>query len=77
MHFYRNKMCDIIKDDTLCRQHHIDIEEFSHLQVFLPVQLLKILLQSLHGTTAKHQGFSEMMREIQQKYYFPSIATYV
>ena len=36
-----------------------------------------MLLQSLHGTAGKHPGISKMMREIRQKYYFPSIATYV
>ena len=53
------------------------IGEVSHLQVLLPGQLLKVLLQSLHGTTGKHPGISKMMQEIRQKYYFPSIATYV
>ena len=43
----------------------------------MPGQLLKVLLQSLHGTAGKHPGISKMMQEIRQKYYFPSIATYV
>ena len=43
----------------------------------MPGQLLKLLLQSLHGTAGKHPGISKMMQEIPQKYYFPSIATYV
>ena len=43
----------------------------------MPGQLLKVLLQSLHGTAGKHQGISKMMQEIRQKYYFPSIATSV
>ena len=36
-----------------------------------------MLLQSLHGTAGKHPGISKIMQEIRQKYYFPSIATYV
>ena len=36
-----------------------------------------MLLQSLHGAAGKHPGISKMMQEIRQKYYFPSIATYV
>ena len=36
-----------------------------------------MLLQSLHGTAAKHPGISKMMQEIRQKYYLPSNATYV
>ena len=67
----------IIKDDILYRQYYNDIGEVSHLQVLLPGQLLKVLLQSLHGTAGKHPGISKMMQEIRQKYYFPSIATYV
>ena len=67
----------IIKDDILCRQYNNDPGEVSHLQVLLPGQLLKVLLPSLHGTAGKHPGISKMMQEIRQKYYFPSIATYV
>ena len=77
MHYSRNKKRIIIKDDILYRQYYNDIDEISHLQVLLPGQLLKVLLQSLHGTASKHPGISEMMQEISQKYYFPSIATYV
>ena len=77
MHYSRNKKRIIIKDDILYRQYYNDLGEVSHLQVLLPGQLLKVLLQSLHGTTGKHPGISKMMQEIRQKYYFPSIATYV
>ena len=77
MHYSRNKKRIIIKDDILYRQDYNDIGEVSHLQVLLPGQLLKVLLQSLHGTAGKHPGISKMMQEIRQKYYFPSIATYV
>ena len=77
MHYSRNRKRIIIKDDILYRQYYNDIGEVSHLQVLLPGQLLKVLLQSLHGTAGKHPGFSKMMQEIRQKYYFPSIATYV
>ena len=77
MHNSRNKKRIIIKDDILYRQYYNDIGEVIHLQVLLPGQLLKVLLQSLHGTAGKHPGFSKMMQEIRQKYYFPSIATLV
>ena len=77
MNYSRNKKRIIIKDDILYRQYYNDIGEVSHLQVLLPGQLLKVLLQSLHGTAGKHPGISKMMQEIRQKYYFPSIATYV
>ena len=77
MHFSRNKKRIIIKDEILCRQYYNDIGEVSHLQVLSPEQLLKVLLQSLHGTAGKQSGISKTMQEIRQKYYFPSIATYV
>ena len=77
MHYSRNKKRIIIKDDILCRQYYNDLGEVSHLQVLLPGQLLKVLLQSIHGTAGKQLGISMMMQEIGQKYYFPSIATYV
>ena len=77
MHYSRNKKRIFIKDDILYRQYYNNIGEVSHLQVLLPGQLLKFLLQSLHGTAAKHPGISKMMQEIPQKYYFPSIAPYV
>ena len=75
--YSRNKKRFIIKDDILYGQYYNDIGEVSHLQVLLPGQLLKVLLQSLHGTAGKHPGISKMMQEISQKYYFPSIPTYV
>ena len=77
MHYSRNKKRIIIKDDILYRKYYNDIGEVRHLQVLLPGQLFKVLLQSLHGTAGKHPGISKMMQEIRQKYYFPSIATYV
>ena len=77
MHYSRNKKRIIIKDDILYRKYYNDFGEVSHLQVFLPGQLLKVLLQSLHGTAGKHPGFSKTIQEIRQRYYFPSIATCV
>ena len=77
MHYSRNKKRNIIKDDILYRQYYSDIGEVSHLQVLLPGQLLKVLLQTLHRAVGKHPGISKMMQEIRQKCYFPSIATYV
>ena len=68
MHYSRNKKRIIIKDEILCRQYYHVIGEVSHLQVLLPGKLLKVLLQSLHGTAVKHPGNSNMMQEIRQKY---------
>ena len=77
MHYSGNKKRIIVEDDNLNRQYYNDIGEVSYLQVLLPGQLLRVLLQSLRGTAGKHPGISKMMQEIRQKYYFPSIATYV
>ena len=77
MHYSRNKKRIIIKDDIPCRQYYNDLGEVSHSQLFFPGQLLKVLLQSLHRAAGKHPGISKKMQEILQKYYFPSIATYV
>ena len=59
MHYSRNKKRIIIKDDILYRQYYNDIGEVSHLLVLLPGQLLKVFLQSLHGTAGKHPGISK------------------
>ena len=77
MHYSRNKKRIIIRDDVFYRQYYNNIGEVSHLQALMPAQSLKVLFQSLHGTAGKHPGISKMMQEIRQKYYFPSIATYV
>ena len=45
MQYSRNKKRIIIKDDILCRQYYNDLGEVSQLQVLLPGQLLKVLLQ--------------------------------
>ena len=56
MHYSRNKKLIIIKDDILYRQYYNAIGELGHLQVLLPGQLLKVLLQSVHGTAGKYPG---------------------
>ena len=63
MHYSRKKNRIIIKDDILYQQYHTDLGEVSHLQVLLPGELLKVLLQSFHGTAGKHPGISKMMHD--------------
>ena len=77
MHYSRNKNRIIINADILCRQYYNNLGEVGHLQVLLPGQLLKVLMQSLHRTAGKHPGISKLMQEIRKKYYFLSIGTYV
>ena len=59
MHYSRNKKRIIIKIDILYQQYYNDIGEVSHSQVLLPGQLLKVLLQSLHGTAGNTQVFQK------------------
>ena len=60
MHYSTNKIIFIIKSCIHCRQYYNDLGEVSHLQVPLPGQLLKVLLQSLHGTANTHtQAFQK------------------
>ena len=54
----------IIKDDILSRQYYSGLGEVSLLQVLLPGQFIKVLLQSIHGTAGKHLGISKKMQEI-------------
>ena len=77
MNYSRNKKRIIVKDDKLCPQYYNDLGELGHLQVPLPGHLLKVLLQSLHGTARKQPGLFKMIEEFQQKCFFPSIATNV
>ena len=75
MHYSRNKKRNIIKDDLLRRRYYNDLGDVNQLQVLLPGQFLKVLLQSSHGTAGKHPGISKNIQEVRQKCYFPSIAT--
>ena len=77
MHYSGNKKFIFIKNDILCRQYYNYLGEVSHLQVLFPGELLKVPLQSLHGTARKRPGFSKNMQEFSEMYYSPSIATYV
>ena len=57
----------IINVDMLYRQNSFDLDEVSRLQVLLPGQVLKVLLQSFVGRADKRTGISKMMQEIRQK----------
>ena len=77
MQNFRNKSRTIIKDDVHCRHYYKDLAEVSQSEVHLLGQLLKVLQQSLHGTAGTHPGISNLMQEKRQKYYLPSIETFV
>ena len=57
MHYPRKKKRIFIKYVIHCRQNYNNLGEVSHSQILLPGQLLKMLLQSLHGTAGKHPRF--------------------
>ena len=77
MHYSRNKKRIVVRENLLCNQHYADLGEVNHLQVLLPGQLLKVLLQSLHWTAGKRPSRSKKMQETRQYCYFPSIALFV
>ena len=60
---YSRKKRDIVKDDLLCRQYQNDLGEVNQLQVLLPGHLLRVLLQSLHGTAGKRPIIPKMMQK--------------
>ena len=75
---YANKLEQtVIKDEILTRQYFDETGIVKYHQILLPQHLLQELLQSLHGTAHKHAGISNMLREIRQRYYYPSMAKYV
>ena len=63
MHYSRNKKRITFKDDILYRQYYNEVGNLSQQQVILRVQLLAILLKSLHGTASKHPGIFQMMQQ--------------
>ena len=67
----------VLKDEIVTRQYYDETGQVKYHQVLLPKQLLKELLQALHGTAHKHPGISKMLQEIRQKYYYPGIAKHV
>ena len=64
----------VLKEEIITRQYYDETGQVKYHQVLLPKQLLKELLQALHGTAHKHPGISKMLQEIRQKYYYPGIA---
>ena len=67
----------VLKDEILTRQYFDETGNVKYHQILLPQHLLQELLQYLHGTAHKHPGISKMLQEIQQRYYYPSMAKYV
>ena len=73
-HYANNLERIVLKDEILPRQYFDETGNVKYHQILLPQHLLRDLLQSLHGTAHKHPGISKMLQEIQQRYYYPSMA---
>ena len=63
IHYCRNKVRIIIKDDKLYRQYYNNVGDISQLQVLLTLQLKDTLLNSIYGQVGKHPRISKMMPE--------------
>ena len=61
--FSRNKKGIIIKDNILYREYYNDHSEVSLFKVLLPEKLLRVLVQSLHGTTGNYPGIPKMIKK--------------
>ena len=76
--FYLNNIDRIVlKDEIVTRQYYDETGLVKYHQILLPKHLLTELLQAIHGTAHRHPGFSKMLQEIRQKYYYPGIAKHV
>ena len=76
--FYLNNIDRIVlKDEIVTRQNYDETGQIKYHQILLPKQLVKKLIQGIHGTAHRHPGISKMLQEIRQKYYYPAIAKYV
>ena len=76
-HYTNNLERIVLKDEILTKQYFDETGNVEYHQILLPQHLLQELLQFLHGTAHKHPGISKMLQEIQQRYYYPSMAKYV
>ena len=76
-HYANNLEGIVIKDEILTRQYFDETGNVKYHQSLLPQYLLQVLLQSLNGTAHELPGISEMLQEIRQSYYYPSMAKHV
>ena len=55
-------------------QYYDETGQVKYHQTLLPKHLLKESLQAIQGMAHRHPGFSKMLQEIRQKYYYRGIA---
>ena len=63
----------ILKDDLLFRKYFGDTGSVKYYQIFIPKQLVKGVLRSLHGEFGKHPGICKTIIAYREKYYFPKM----
>ena len=64
----------IIKDGLLIRRYFGETGEVKYLQVLLPQQLVKDVLEFQHGKFGKHPGIAKVIQQCREKYYYPGLA---
>ena len=60
-HYLQNITRIEIKQEVLTRKYYTDTGTTSHYQILLPTQLLKELLQALHGHNSNHPGITKKL----------------
>ena len=76
-HYLKNITRIETKQEVLTRKDYTDTGTISHYQILLPIQLLEVFLQALHGHNSNHPGITKMIQEARQKYYFHCMAKYI
>ena len=61
----------------MTRKYYDETGQIKYHQNILPKNLLKELLQAIHGTAHRHTGISKMLQKIRQKFYYPGTAKHV
>ena len=64
----------ILKDSLLFRKNFGQTGCVKYYQIFIPKQLVKEVLCSLHGEFGKHPGIFKTIIAYREKYYFPKMA---
>ena len=64
----------ILKDGLLFRKYFGETGSINYYQIFIPKQLFKEVLRSLHGDFGKHPGIYKTIIAYREKYYFPKMA---
>ena len=76
-HYLQNITKNEIKQEVSTRRYYKLTGTTSHYQILLPAQLLEEFLQSVHGQNSNYPGFTKMIQEARQNYYYPCIAKYI